>query len=88
MTAFNQKLNKIRNDQANTSSDLIQRQQDLETKIDKTYEAINIRVKNSQLQMEAQLDEVHQLIQTTNDQVQLTNQQLIEMQEEMGQQPI
>ena len=74
MTAFNQKLKKLRNDQDNTTTDLVQRQQDLEGKIDKTYEAINIRVKNSQLQLEAQLDEVHQLISTTNDQVQLTNQ--------------
>jgi hypothetical protein len=49
MTAFNQKLSKMRNDQTNTSSDLVHRQQDLEGKIDKTYEAINIRVKNSQL---------------------------------------
>ena len=85
LTIFNQKLNKMKNDHANTSSDIVQRQQELEGKIDKTYEAINIRVKNSQLQMEAQLDEVHQLIQTTNDQVQLTNQQIIDLQEEMGQ---
>ena len=53
LTIFNQKLSKMKNDHANTSSDLIQRQQELESKIDKTYEAINIRVKNSQLQMEA-----------------------------------
>lgn len=47
LTVFNQKVNKLKNDQANIQGDIMQRQKELEGKIDKIYEATNIKVKNS-----------------------------------------
>ena len=50
---------------------------DLEVKIDKTYEAMNIQFKNNQIQTDGQVDEIHQLIN-------IANQQISEIQDEMG----
>lgn len=86
-TNVTMQISKLKKDMNNNQEmmSLVDSVDQLETKIDQHFDALQLKFKNSQIENEALIDELQTLVNQQNDQLGLVNQQLVDIQEEMQQ---
>lgn len=69
ITSVNRQMNKLQNTAEAREQEQLQKQVELESKIDKTYDAINIQLKSNQQVVDANLDEIRSLVENTDKEI-------------------